>query len=111
MGKEAQPQEAQSRGEKKPLVVRPPSNPAEAFVVDAADFASGKVTPFVDLDTEEGTCVPVSTECGACVFECMCVDVRVCFTHIHPCTYVLRRYRSWQCYRNVHHYPRFRRLN
>jgi len=57
MGKEAQPQEAQSKWEKKPLVVQPPSNPAEAFVVDAADFASGKVTPFVDLDTEEGTCV------------------------------------------------------
>jgi hypothetical protein len=44
-----------SRGGGSPaLVVHPPSNPNEQFVVDAADFASGRCTPFVDLDTEEG---------------------------------------------------------
>jgi hypothetical protein len=37
-----------------PLILYPPSNPDEPFVVDAQDFGSGKCTPFVNLDTEEG---------------------------------------------------------
>ena len=37
-----------------PLVVHPPSNPEEPFVVDALDFAAGRCTPFVDLDTVAG---------------------------------------------------------
>ena len=37
-----------------PLVVHPPSNPEEPFVVDAFDFAAGRCTPFVDLDTVAG---------------------------------------------------------
>ena len=41
-------------GASPPSVMRPPSNPREPFVVDAADFSAGKCTPFVNLDTEAG---------------------------------------------------------
>ncbi|MGB1591334.1 MAG: baculoviral IAP repeat-containing protein, partial [Promethearchaeia archaeon] len=41
-------------GASPPSVMRPPSNPREPFVVDAADFSAGKCTPFVNLGTEAG---------------------------------------------------------
>jgi len=38
----------------KPLVMCPPSNPEESFVVNVQDIACGLCTPFIEIDTEPG---------------------------------------------------------